>query len=268
MPSGESCIEFGCPNRRSRARVVTRSLRLGLVQYAPCWCDPSSSLEKVERLLESAPRTDLLVLPEMSFTGFTMDSARATLDPAFRLRIAELARKSGTGIVFCGVEDGFNRAWLVDREGAEQGTYDKRHLFSLGHEPHHYRPGPPPRDWDFEGWKIRPAICYDLRFPYHFWNGAADYHLVLVPACWPSSRERHWKTLLSARAIENQAWVAGCNRIGEEPRLAYSGASRVLDPSGAVVAQAEDREEVLVAEISLDTVDETRSRFRFLADRL
>jgi predicted amidohydrolase len=243
-------------------------LRLGLVQYDPVWCDPEASLARVVELLETSPPTDLLVLPEMSFTGFTMETDRSTLAEEFRAKVAELARRRETGIVYGGVEDGFNRASLLDREGRRIGTYDKRHLFSLGHEPHHYRPGPPPLDWEFEGWRIRPAICYDLRFPYHFWNGAEDYQLIIVPACWPGSRERHWKTLLAARAIENQSWIAGCNRIGAEPRLTYSGGSSVLDPSGQPVALAEDREEVLVTEIRMDLLESTRSRFRFLSDRL
>lgn len=243
-------------------------LRLGVVQYAPAWCDPQASLERVRVLLDTAPPTDLLVLPEMSFTGFTMDTAKSTLTADFREEVAGLARSRSTGIVFGGVEDGFNRTYLLDRGGRRIGTYDKRHLFSLGHEPHHYRPGPPPTDWEFEGWRIRPAICYDLRFPYHFWNGAEDYHLILVPACWPASRERHWRTLLAARSIENQAWLAGCNRVGEEPRLSYSGASCVLDPSGQVVVDGMSTEAVLVAEISQTAVESTRSRFRFLSDRL
>jgi predicted amidohydrolase len=243
-------------------------LRLGLVQYVPTWCDPVSSLESLERLLAHAPATDLLVLPEMSFTGFTMDAQNAVLPSSVLERLSGIALERKTGIVYGAVEDGSNRAVLLDREGRRTGSYDKRHLFSLGSEPLHYRPGAAPADWVFEDWRIRPAICYDLRFPYHFWNGADSYDLILVPACWPSSREPHWKTLLTARAIENQAWVAGVNRLGEEPGLSYSGASRVVSPAGKPVLEAEASEGVHVVEIARSEVATTRNRYPFLADRL
>lgn len=243
------------------------TLRLGLVQYAPTWCDPLSSLESFERLLADAPPTDLLALPEMSFTGFTMDAEKATLSASVASRISDIARNRKTGIVYGAVEEGHNRAVLLDREGNRAGSYDKRHLFSLGDEPHHYRPGSAPANWIFEDWRIRPAICYDLRFPYHFWDGARSYDLILVPACWPSSREQHWKTLLAARAIENQAWVAGINRLGEEPRLSYGGASRVVSPQGRILLEADAREGIHVVEIHRSEVATTRGRYPFLTDR-
>jgi len=243
-------------------------LRLGLVQYAPTWCDPAASLAKVVELLRLAPDTDLLVLPEMSLTGFTMDASKAALPPAILERISAIARDRKTGIVHGTVEDGRNRIVLLDRRGARAGTYDKRHLFSLGDESRHYAPGSDVPDWTFEGWTIRPSVCYDLRFPYHFWKGADRCDLALVPACWPGSRERHWKTLLAARAIENQVWVAGVNRIGAEPRLSYKGASTVLDPKGNPVLEAGDREGIHVVEIDRTAVSEARSRYPFLQDRL
>lgn len=244
------------------------TLRLGLVQYAPTWCDPVSSMESLRRLLENAPATDLLVLPEMSFTGFTMDAEKATLPAEILAELSCLARERETGIVFGAAEEGRNRAVLLDRQGRRAGSYDKRHLFSLGREPRHYRPGEAPADWSFEDWRIRPAICYDLRFPYHFWDRAESYDLIVVPACWPSSREPHWKALLAARAVENQAWVAGANRVGDEPRLSYGGASRVVSPMGEIVLEAEDREGIHVAEIRRSDVATTRRLYPFLADRL
>jgi predicted amidohydrolase len=243
-------------------------LRLGLVQYAPIWCDPFASLEKLLALLGEAPATDLLVLPEMSFTGFTMDPAVAVLPPSAAERISGIALERRTGIVYGSVEEGCNRIVLLDRQGERAGTYDKRHLFSLSDESRHYRSGGDAVDWAFEGWTIRPSICYDLRFPYHFWKGAERCDLALVPACWPGSRERHWKTLLAARAIENQMWVAGVNRIGEEPRLSYDGASMVLDPRGTPVLEAGKAEGIHVVEMDLAMVASTRSRYPFLEDRI
>jgi len=243
-------------------------LRLGLVQYAPVWCDPAASMDKLLALLREAPATDLLVLPEMSFTGFTMDAASAVPPPSVLERLSAIAGTRRTGIVYGAVEEGRNRIVLLDRSGARAGTYDKRHLFSLGDESRHYAPGSGVPDWNFEGWTIRPSICYDLRFPYHFWEGAERCDLALVPACWPGSRERHWKTLLAARAIENQMWVAGVNRIGEEPRLSYNGASMVLDPRGTPVLDAGNAEGIHVVEVDREMVASTRSRYPFLEDRL
>jgi predicted amidohydrolase len=243
-------------------------LRLGLVQYAPAWCDPAASLERFLELLREAPDTDLLVLPEMSLTGFTMDAAKAVLLPAVRERLSAIARERKTGIVYGSVEEGCNRIVLLDRRGARAGAYDKRHLFSLGDESRHYAPGSDVLDWTFEDWTIRPSICYDLRFPYHFWKGAERCDLALVPACWPGSRERHWKTLLAARAIENQMWVAGANRVGDEPRLSYTGASMVLDPRGTPVLEAGNAEGIHVVEIDRTAVSDARSRYPFLLDRI
>jgi omega-amidase len=244
------------------------NLRLGLVQYAPTWCDPAASMDSLVRLLADAPNTDLLVLPEMSFTGFTMEADKAVLPDTVLERLSGIARERKTGIVYGAMEDGRNRAVLLDRSGRRIGSYDKRHLFSLGREHRSYRPGDAPVDWVFEDWRIRPAICYDLRFPYHFWNGAPSYDLILVPACWPDSREHHWKTLITARAIENQAWVAGVNRIGDEPRLSYNGASRVVGPMGNAVLDAESREGIHVVEITRSEVEITRGRYPFLTDRI
>lgn len=244
------------------------TLRLGLVQYDPIWCDPSANRSKIESLLVEAPPTDLLVLPEMSLTGFCMDPARAHLEDVDHAWFAELARTRRTGIVYGCVEQGANRLVLLDRAGERRGAYDKRHLFGLGGEPSAYRPGAVRTDWSFEEWRIRPAICYDLRFGYHFAEGAEEIDLVVLPACWPSSRESHWRALLLARAIENQCFVAGVNRCGEEPQIRYQGASQVVDPNGTTVIDAGSGIGVFVASISRETVQRQRNRFPFLQDRL
>jgi predicted amidohydrolase len=243
-------------------------LHVGLVQYAPVWCDPKASLDRIRTLLEVAPRTDLLVLPEMGLTGFTMEPERATLSEEIRQALSELARERETGIIYGAVEEGRNRAVLLGRDGNRLGAYDKRHLFSLGGESEHYVPGTETTIWNFGKWRIRPAICYDLRFPYQFWGEASDYDLIVVPACWPGSREANWKALLVARAIENQAWAVGVNRIGEEPKLRYRGASCAVDPLGSTVLDAQDREGIHVVQIEHGKVETARTRFPFLADRL
>lgn len=242
-------------------------LRLGLVQYAPLWCDRDGSRAKIESLLGDAPGVDLLVFPEMTLTGFAMEPEATTLGEGDHAFFRDLAVRHRCGVVYCGVVNGFNRATLLGRDGEVLGTYDKRHLFSLGHEADHYSAGDLCPTWNFETWRIRPAICYDLRFPYHFWKEAQDVDLVVVSACWPGSREAHWRALLLARAIENQVWVVGVNRVGEEPTLKYHGASLALEPTGKQILDAGGAEGLFVTSISHEGNRLVRQRFPFLKDR-
>lgn len=244
------------------------TLRLGILQYDPVWCDPAANRKKIEPMLHDCSGCDLLVLPEMSLTGFCMDPARSLLGDADHAWFAELARFYDMGIAYGCVEQGSNRFVLLGRDGQRCGTYDKRHLFGLGGEPSSYKPGYEIPTWEFEGWRIRPAICYDLRFSYHFWEGASEVDLALVPACWPAAREAHWRSLLVARAIENQFYVAGVNRVGRDPQVHYNGASLLIDPNGAVVHDSTNSVGVFVEEISLEAVKLQRARFPFLGDRI
>lgn len=242
--------------------------RLGLVQFDQVFEDKERNRATLLRLLDGRNGLDLCVLPEMTLTGFSMDPARTTLDDDDRAFFADLARRHATGLVYCGVEDGRNVAILLDRRGERISSYAKRHLFGLGGESSHYLPGTERAVWSFEGWSIVPAICYDLRFSYHFWEGAPGVDLVVVPANWPASRREHWRTLLSARAIENQVLVAGCNRIGNDPNLAYAGDSLVVGANGRILSDAAGSEGVLECVVSRRDTAATRARFPFLADRL
>ena len=244
------------------------TLRLGMFQYDPVWCDAAANQQRIESLLQAAEVTDLLVFPEMTLTGFCMDASRAHLDASQHGWFADLARSRRSGVVYGCVEQGYNRLVLLDRTGTRTGSYDKRHLFGLGGEPSTYRPGAATEAWDFEGWRIRPSVCYDLRFGYHYWENASDIDLALVPACWTASRETHWRSLLVARAIENQFYVAGVNRTGEEPRIQYAGASLLVDPNGGVVRDAGSENGVFATEIFLENIRRQRARFPFLRDRI
>jgi len=243
-------------------------LRLGLVQFDQAFEDKERNRATLLRLLDRREGLDLCILPEMTLTGFSMDPARTELDDGDRAFFAGLARRHATGLVYCGVEDGRNVAVLLDRRGERIASYAKRHLFGLGGESTHYRPGAESAVWIFEGWRILPAICYDLRFSYHFWEGARDLDLVVVPANWPASRREHWRTLLAARAIENQVVVAGCNRIGNDPNLAYAGDSLVVGANGRILSDAAGSEGVSECAVSRRDTAATRARFPFLADRL
>lgn len=243
-------------------------LRLALVQFDQAFEDKAANRATLERLLPDPGAHDLVVLPEMTLTGFSMDPSRTTLDPDDLEGFSSLARRLRSGVVFCGVEDGRNVSVLLDREGRRRGVYAKRHLFGLGGEPSHYAGGTAREVWNFEGWRILPAICYDLRFSYHFWDGAAELDLAIVPANWPRGRALHWRTLLAARAIENQIFVAGCNRIGSDPKLAYAGDSLVAGPLGQILTDGLDREGVFACELSKADLVAARGRFPFLADRI
>lgn len=244
------------------------TLRLGTAQFDQVFEDKQANRVRIEALFEASPGTDLCVLPEMTLTGFSMDPSKTALDEDDHAFFADLARRHRTAIVYGGVVDRSNVAILVDPDGIRRDPYAKMHLFALGNETRHYVPGSKKTLWRLGGWRILPAICYDLRFSYLFWDVAHDIDLVLVPSNWPASRREHWRTLLQARAIENQVPVAGCNRIGRDPLVRYAGDSLVVGPQGHVLSDAGDAEGVFVASVERAETASVRSRFPFLDDRL
>lgn len=145
--------------------------------------------------------------------------------------------------------------------------YRKIHPFTFGGEDRHVRPGDRLVTVTVGGLRIGLFVCYDLRFADEFWQQARQTDVFLVPANWPSSRRDHWTTLLRARAIENQTYVVGCNRVGQGGGLDYSGDSRIFDPFGEVIASRDDGEGILVADLTAEHVAMIRDRFRFLPDR-
>ena len=145
--------------------------------------------------------------------------------------------------------------------------YRKIHPFSYAGEERYVRAGDQLVTADVAGFRVSMFVCYDLRFADEFWQLALDTDLYLVPANWPAGRREHWTSLLRARAIENQAYVVGVNRVGEGGGLRYSGDSRIIDPLGRELAAASETESILLADLSTDEVERTRSNFRFLPDR-
>lgn len=160
----------------------------------------------------------------------------------------------------------FNMAILAS-PGGEISRYAKIHPFSPAGEARHYAAGDRVVTWPVDGVRVTPFICYDLRFPDAFRVAAADTDLYAVVANWPDARREHWRTLLRARAIENQCYVAGVNRIGEGGKLRYAGDSAVIDPMGRVLVEGADDDLILFADIEPETVAEARARFPFLSDR-
>lgn len=242
------------------------TLNLSLLQQPLRWHDGPANLAHFDGLLAGLHGQDLILLPEMFTTGFAMDAPRHALaeeevidwlhDHARRLQAM-----IGGSVALATEAGAVNRFLLVDPHRRVH-RYDKRHLFRMAGEHHFYRPGKDRVIVEWKGFRILPQVCYDLRFPVWCRN-RNDYDLALYVANWPAPRARHWTALLTARAIENQAFVAGCNRVGQDPNgLSYSGNSLILSPQGEVLAKAGDHQAaVLQAGLSLAELQDYRERF-------
>lgn len=233
-------------------------MNVTIIQTALHWEDRQKNLEHFDALVNSIKEpTDLIVLPEMFSTGFTMNPAKLA-DPLNGPSLQWMAKKAKeknaviTGSV--AVEDEgkyYNRLFWVEPDG-KVNTYDKRHLFRMAGEDKHYAMGTKKLITKLKSWHICPQICYDLRFPvwsrntFKVTNGqpTAEYDVLLYVANWPEVRSYPWKQLLIARAIENQCYVIGVNRIGEDGNnFAHSGDSMVINPRGEIISKTKPHEQ-------------------------
>jgi omega-amidase len=241
------------------------------------WEDKQANFAKVERLLAKAkpPAGSLVVLPEMSFTGFSMNVARIADHEPGRTEafLKATAQRYGVYLLAGAVTrtpDGLgrNEAILTTPLGTVASRYQKLHLFSPARENSIFEPGNCVTTFEWHGGLVAPFICYDLRFPEAF-RAAVDLgaELYVVIANWPRLRELHWLALLQARAIENQAFLVGVNRCGADPHVDYSGRSVIIAPGGAVIADAGESEGWIGAELDWETVREYRKRFPALSER-
>ena len=250
------------------------------VQIDVAWHDQRANLASARRLLAgpALPNADLVVLPEMFSTGFSMDvsaTAEGEAKPAetFLAETAVGRRCHALGGVVRLAPDGrgLNQAVLFAPDGAEKLRYTKMHPFAPAGEAEHYAPGDAPAVTDLptrdKPVKIAAFICYDLRFPEGFRAAAlAGAEVLAVIANWPACRAEHWQALLTARAIENQACVVGVNRVGSDPNEDYAGGSMVVDARGRVVARAGDGEGVLSADLDIAALRRYRREFPALSD--
>ncbi|HAH05646.1 MAG TPA: amidohydrolase [Elusimicrobia bacterium] len=245
-------------------------MKVSICQFDPVFEDKEANKKKVSALLDSAKELgDWVVFHEMTLTGFTASCAAATLSAADHAYFAELARSRKIWLSYGGAQDGFNKLFTLDRSGRLVSEYSKIHLYSFGNEHKEFKAGCKQTTFPLEGLAVTPMVCFDLRFPYLFWHLAPKTDLYVVIAGWPMRRAEHWMTLLRARAVENQAYVIGVNRIGKEPSgLEYSGNSMVFDPLGKVALDCRSEEGVFTAELKKELVDTTRKRFPFFNDRL
>lgn len=245
-----------------------QNLRVALVQADLAWHDIGANIARFDALLSPlAGKADLVALPEMFTTGFTMKPSEVSegMDGQAAAALRRWARELNAHVAGSAVirESGryYNRLLWARPDGTLE-HYDKRHLFRMAGEDAVYAPGTLAPVMDIEGWKIRPFICYDLRFPVWSRNVGNACDLALYVANWPAKRARHWRALLAARAIENQCYVVGVNRVGSDGNgVVYSGDSMALDYSGEVLVDAGDGEGTRVVELSHETLAAYRSSF-------
>lgn len=253
-----------------------QALSVSIIQSSLFWEDKSRNLAMLEqKIMAITEKTNLVVLPEMFSTGFSMQPAllAETMEGetiAWMKRIALSKKIILTGSIII-EEDGqyFNRLiWMLPN--GTMGYYDKRHLFAFAGEDQHYTAGKKRLITSVNGWKIHLQICYDLRFP--VWarqqsSETPEYDLLIYVANWPKRRNHAWKTLLAARAIENQCYVIGVNRVGEDGnQIAHSGDSTIIDPLGNILFSKENEEVVHSIELTKESLNDTRSKFPFWKD--
>jgi predicted amidohydrolase len=249
-----------------------KALRIALVQMELAWEQEEENLSRAEELLTANPGADLYVLPEMFSTGFSMrpEQFAVSMDGQAVQRMKDWAARldaAVAGSLMMRQKDGFvNRFLFVLPDGSLE-YYDKKHLFSLGSEHRHYQPGNTQTIVEWRDWRIALYVCYDLRFP-EWCRNRNDAHLALFTANWPDTRIKHWDILLPARAVENQLFVAGVNRVGLDGNgVAHSGHSALYDYSGITLCRAQDGEEtVLTASLDPDALKLYRRQLPFLKD--
>jgi predicted amidohydrolase len=251
-------------------------MRIAAVQHDIVWEDRDANFERLAPQVAGAVAAgaELVLLTETFSTGFSMTPGIG--EPEDGPSAVFLAGQAAEHGVWVGgtcpeVAEGetlpFNSFVLAGPDGTVH-RYRKLHPFTHAGEHERFRAGEKPVTVQVGGLRITPFICYDLRFANVFWQAAPDTDVYLVPANWPSPRRHHWQTLLQARAIENQAYVVGCNRVGTAgDGTPHVGDSRIVDPSGELLATAAGVETIVLADVDADVVASTRERFRFLPDR-
>lgn len=248
-------------------------MKIALIQAPLVWENPEENRKYFEDKINSIQEEiDLVVLPEMFSTGFTMhpEHVAETMDGETISVLKSLAKTKNTAITGSLIirENGkfYNRLVFVFPSG-EIKKYDKRHLFSLAGEEKIYASGTEKLIIEYKGWKICPLICYDLRFPV-FSRNVEDYDLLIYVANWPIQRIQAWDILLKARAVENMCYTVGVNRIGEDGNnYPYSGHSQVVDFLGNYELEPQTSEGIFIADLNKDQMLETRQKLGFLNDR-
>lgn len=252
-------------------------MHVAAVQHDIDWEDPAGTRRRILALLDrAAASTEFLLLPELCETGFSLDlDVVADLAADGRSSVAwaaECARERRTHMqighaVRARDGRGLNRATIVAPDGSTVGHYDKIHPFTFGDEQSVYAPGRQLQVFRCGEFRVCPLICYDLRFP-EIWRHAAraGAEVFTIGASWPARRQHHWRSLLIARAIENQAFVVACNRVGRDPSHEYAGGSMVISPFGDVLAEGDADAGLIDATLDRAALLEWRRTFPALDD--
>ena len=251
-------------------------MKVTLVQFSPAWEAPAANRSRLGTLLADIPATDLIVLPEMFSTGFVTEPAGVAEKDGESLRFMQETAAAHdcavAGSVAIETEGTYrNRFYFVYPDGREI-HYDKHHLFTFGGEHKRFTAGDRPVVVPFRGVNILLQVCYDLRFPVFSRNrllpdGSALYDLALYVASWPESRMDAWDILLRARAVENQCYVAGINRVGTDPKNRYSGHTALIGPKGQLLTNCKENEEdISTFDINIPELLAFRNQFPVLQD--
>jgi len=251
-------------------------MKIGMIQLNTVWHDKQANFAKAESLIceASSAGCEVAVLPEMFNTGFSMEIAKigekleGPTSQFLERAAAQYKMAIIAGYPVLGEDrKGRNAALVVDGKGNIVAFYFKMYSFSYADEQRHYHAGNTPITFDIKGMRASVFICYDLRFPEVFRRVAKSTDCIFVIANWPETRIDHWNTLLKARAIENQCYVVGVNRIGTDANgLTYPGSSHVFSPSGVNLCTGGPQDELVIADIDLSQVAKVRSEFPFLSD--
>jgi predicted amidohydrolase len=235
------------------------------------WQSPDDNRKRIRHIVDSSPKADIIILPEMFTTGFCMSPANSAekagaVTLAWMRKLADEQNSAIAGSI--AVEENgryYNRFYFVKPDGS-YSTYNKRHLFSFAGEDREYTAGNERVVVEYGGVRILLQICYDIRFPV-FSRNRGDYDMIVYVANWPVPRIGAWNVLLPARAIENQCYVAGVNRTGSDPAAKYNGGTVLTDFLGNPIASAGfDHEAAVLGTVSIQSLDHFRGKFPALAD--
>lgn len=252
-------------------------MKVTLLQTDIRWAQPEENIREAGRLFAEAERSDLYVLPEMWSTGFATQPHGIAADEATNPALVwmkDTARQHHcaiTGSLAVKLDDSTfrNRHYFVDGRNDSVSFYDKHHLFTFGHENEFYTPGQDHTIVEYAGFRLLLLTCYDLRFP--CWSRYADalnYDVIVLVANWPESRQSAWQLLTRARALENQCYLVGCNRVGDDHYCHYAGCSVVVDAYGKALAQChKNKVESLSVTLDYAELQRRRTKFGVLADR-
>ena len=250
------------------------NLKITVFQAYLFWENADKNLQNISLKLSSGVRekTDLIVLPEMFNTGFTMraEEMAEEMDGKTMQWLSKTAASYEcviTGSLIIKENGNFYNRMIWMKPDGEFQYYDKHHLFSMADENKHFEAGNEQLIVELKGWKIRLAICYDLRFPVWLRNKNAEYDILLLVASWPDKRSSHWRTLIHARAVENQTYVVAVNRVGHDGNQIYhSGHSMCIDPYGNTVYYKPEDEDLYTFSINYPELEKIRRQFPFLDD--